>query len=122
MTRWILSAVLALAAWSCGGDDDGGGDLGDLGDLVAIDGAPGQFDSGRQEASCEPSGSCLQGPPCGDDCCGAGERCIVGELGPACACGEGPPCEVGQSCEAAGPVGDDGCGTVCCGGADPCPQ
>ena len=58
----------------------------------------------------------------GDDCCGSGERCIVGEFGPVCACGEGPPCEVGRSCEAAGPVGEDGCGTICCGGPDPCPQ
>ena len=120
MRQWLLCTLFALTA-ACGGDDDGGGDLGDLGDLVAIDGAPGQFDA-RPGATCQPSGSCLQGPPCGDDCCGSGEQCVVGEVGPICACGQGPPCEVGQSCEAAGPVGEDGCGTICCGGADPCPQ
>ncbi len=119
MTKWILCALFAAA---CGGDDDSGGDLGDLGDLVAIDGATGQFDAPIEGRSCQPSDSCLQGPPCGDDCCGSGEQCITGQLGPICACGEGPACEVGQSCEAAGPVGEDGCGTICCGGADPCPQ
>lgn len=118
MTRWILAVLFAAAVWSCG-DDDGGGDLGDL---VDGDGGPGQLDAPRQEESCEPSGSCLQGPPCGDDCCGAGEACVEGELGPTCACGDGPACEVGDSCEAVGPVGDDGCGTICCGGIDPCPQ
>lgn len=121
MTRWILVCAL-LVSWSCGGDDDRGGDLGDLGDLVAIDAAPGQYDAAGQQGSCQPTGSCLQGPPCGDDCCGSGEQCIIGELGPVCACGDGPPCEVGQSCEPRGPIDDSGCGSLCCGGADPCPQ
>jgi hypothetical protein len=116
MLRLSLCVLLALAA-SCGGDDDG-----DLGDLVITDGTPGQADAPSQERSCAPSGSCLQGPPCGDTCCGSGEQCIAGELGPTCACGEGPACDVGLACESAGPVGEDGCGTICCGGTDPCPQ
>jgi hypothetical protein len=120
MSRSLLVAVL-LAIGACG-DDDGTGDLGDLGDLVAIDGAVGQDDGSVDQETCQPSGSCLQGPPCGDDCCGSGERCVQGELGPECACGDGPACEVGQSCEDVGPVGEDGCGRICCGGADPCPQ
>lgn len=119
-TRWILCGLL-LCALACG-DDDGGGDQGDLGDLVGIDGAAGQFDAPVGERTCAPSGSCVQGPPCGDDCCGSGEQCITSELGPVCACGDGPACEVGQSCEDVGPVGEDGCGRICCGGIDPCPQ
>jgi len=125
MKMSILCALLAVAAWSCGGDDDGGdstGDLGDLGDLVAIDGASGESDSAVGQGSCEPSGSCLQGPPCGDDCCGTGERCVEREFGPECACGTGPACEVGDTC-ASGIPSEDQCGSVCCGGGggDPCP-
>ena len=62
MTTWILCPLLAVAVWSCGGDDDGDstGDLGDLGDLVAIDGATGESDGAVGGGSCEPSGSCLQ--------------------------------------------------------------
>lgn len=121
MARWILCALLAAATWSCG-DDDGGdtGDLGDLGDLVAIDGSVADRDGAIDQGTCQPSGSCLQGPPCGDDCCGAGERCVQGELGPECACGDGPPCEVGDACSSGIPS-DDQCGSVCCGGGDPCP-
>jgi len=116
MKRFLVLAL--LLAGSCGGDDDGG----DLSDLTITDSGPGRFDAAPQERTCAPTGSCLQGPPCGDDCCGSGEQCIQGELGPTCACGQGPACEVGQSCEAAGPVSEDGCGSICCGGADPCPQ
>ena len=65
------------------------------------------IDGAVQQGTCTPSGSCLQGPPCGDDCCGSGERCIAGEFGPVCACGQDAPCEVGQSCETAGPVGEE---------------
>ena len=118
MTKQIFLLIALLAAWSCG-DDDGGGDLTDG---VTTDGGIGQGDAADQERTCEPSGSCLQGPPCGQLCCGSGEQCIVLEVGPVCACGEGPPCEVGDSCEAAGPIGEDGCGSICCGGTDPCPQ
>ena len=119
MVRFALSVLLALAC-ACGGDDDG--DLGDLGDGLLTDAGQGRIDGPLQERSCAPSGSCLQGPPCGDSCCGSGEQCIVTEAGRVCACGEGPACDVGLACESPGPVGDDGCGSICCGGIDPCPQ
>ncbi|HEU5060956.1 MAG TPA: hypothetical protein VFU21_30710 [Kofleriaceae bacterium] len=118
MSRSLLLAVL-LAIGACG-DDDGTGDLGDLGDLVAIDGSVDDRDGSVDGEGCEPSGSCLQGPPCGDDCCGSGERCVQGELGPECACGDGPACEVGDTCSSGIPS-EDQCGSVCCGAGDPCP-
>ena len=119
MRTWILCALLAVAAWSCGGDDDGD-TTGDLGDLVAIDGAIGQSDGTVGGGTCEPSGSCLQGPPCGDDCCGTGERCVEREFGPECSCGQGPACDVGDTCASGQPT-EDQCGSVCCGAGDPCP-
>jgi len=114
--KHLLLAGLLLCA--CGGDDDAG----DRTDVSIADGALAQPDASSQERACTPSGSCLQGPPCGDDCCGSGEQCIQGELGPTCACGQGPACETGDSCEAAGPIGEDGCGSICCGPGNPCPQ
>jgi hypothetical protein len=68
--------------------------------------------------SCVAENTC-PGPICGDLCCGAGEHC-----GPIndCRCGDGPACNDGDTCEAAGPVGEDGCGSVCCGASGPCPQ
>ena len=116
MTKQLLLLIAVLAAWSCG-DDDGG----DLTDGVNTDGGIGQFDAPSQERTCEPSGSCLQGPPCGDDCCGTGEQCVQREFGPECACGAGPACEVGDICSSGIPS-EDQCGSVCCGGGgDPCP-
>jgi len=66
---------------------------------------------------CLPAGGCVNGPNCGDTCCGAGERCIAG----ACHCGTNNPCGPGDHC-ASGPVMMDGCGTFCCGATGPCPQ
>lgn len=68
--------------------------------------------------SCAPSGGCAVGPRCGDVCCDTGEACIDGE----CRCGSQPGCAPGDSCEAAGPVGSDSCGSICCGVTGPCPQ
>jgi hypothetical protein len=113
MKQLFLAAFFLCA---CGGDDDAG----DRTDITIADGALAEPDASAQ--SCVPSGSCLQGPPCGDDCCGSGEQCMQAELGPTCVCGQGPACDTGDSCEAAGPIGEDECGSVCCGPGNPCPQ
>jgi hypothetical protein len=63
-------------------------------------------------AACGPSGSC------GGASCGVGEACVEG----VCMCGTNPACAVGDMCAAPGPVGGDGCGSICCGASGPCPQ
>jgi hypothetical protein len=68
-------------------------------------------------AACGASGGCPQGPACGAVCCRTGERCVGG----VCRCGTLPGCGSGDTCEAAGPVGTDLCGSVCCGVSGPCP-
>ena len=68
--------------------------------------------------SCLPSGGCPSGPACNFVCCDQGERCNNG----TCVCGTGAACGSGDSCQAAGPVGTDACGSVCCGASGPCPQ
>ncbi len=78
----------------------------------------GGVDVDADPASCQPSDGCAAGPTCGGVCCDRGERCVEG----ACRCGTGEACAPGDSCEAAGPVGGDGCGAVCCGESGPCPQ
>jgi hypothetical protein len=69
-------------------------------------------------AACNPSGGCSTGVACGAVCCAAGERCDEG----VCRCGSAPGCTGDDVCAAAGPVGQDGCGSVCCGESSPCPQ
>ena len=69
-------------------------------------------------ASCLAGPGCDDGPECGDVCCAAGERCVDA----VCRCGDGDACGEGDTCEAAGPIGTDGCGSVCCGVSGPCPQ
>lgn len=69
-------------------------------------------------ASCAPSGVCPEGPECGAFCCGRGELCAGG----TCVCGSRAACGAGDACEAAGPIGQDACGSVCCGASGPCPQ
>jgi hypothetical protein len=68
--------------------------------------------------ACGASGGCPQGPVCGALCCGSGERCTNG----VCRCGTLPGCGAGDTCEAAGPIGNDQCGFVCCGVSGMCPQ
>lgn len=68
--------------------------------------------------SCLRGEGCLAGPACGAGCCGPGEVCVNG----LCQCGDSAACVDGDSCEALGPVGADGCGAVCCGVSGPCPQ
>jgi len=68
--------------------------------------------------SCVPSGFCQNGPECGGVCCGVGESCIQG----LCTCGGNAPCSGGDICASAGPIGNDSCGSICCGGqSNPCP-
>lgn len=67
---------------------------------------------------CQPTGTCTSGPGCGEICCGVGEQCVAG----TCMCGTGPTCGDGDACEAAGPIGGDACGAICCGASGPCPQ
>jgi len=68
--------------------------------------------------ACAPAGACASGPVCGGGCCAAGEECVGG----TCRCGNGAACGVGDSCAAAGPIGQDSCGSICCGANAPCPQ
>lgn len=133
--------VLAVAA--CGGDDSGGtctydghvyaiGDTFPSGDgcnscsctdqgvaCTARACAPdGGVDDANPAALCAPSGGCPSGPACGVFCCDQGERCENN----MCRCGTNAACTAGNSCEAAGPIGGDACGSICCGASGPCPQ
>jgi hypothetical protein len=103
----VVVVMVALAG--CG--DDGGGSC--TGPVcvkdAAVDGAP---------ASCGPSAGCTTGPSCGGACCKQGERCDNG----TCMCGMNAACPVGDTCEAAGPLGNDTCGSICCGATGPCPN
>ena len=67
---------------------------------------------------CQPTGTCTTGPGCGAICCAAGEQCVSG----TCMCGTAAACGDGDTCEAAGPLGGDLCGSLCCGASGPCPQ
>ena len=79
------------------------------------------FDGGVPDAAgeCQPTLGCAAGPACGVNlaCCNAGERCV----NDTCVCGQGAACGAGDTCEAAGPIGGDACGAVCCGASGPCP-
>ena len=68
--------------------------------------------------SCGASGGCPEGPVCGALCCKSGERCVNG----TCQCSTRAACTGGDRCEGVGPVGNDACGSVCCGASSPCPQ
>lgn len=69
-------------------------------------------------AFCGATSGCPTGPVCGPLCCGRGERCVGG----VCKCGPNAACGTGDGCEAAGPLGTDQCGSICCGNSGPCPQ
>jgi hypothetical protein len=68
--------------------------------------------------ACEPvrDSECALGPPCGDACCGQGERCVAG----ACACGDGAACSGGDICGSPDALPGDGCGTTCCAPGSSC--
>ena len=77
-------------------------------------------DGGVPDAAgaCAPTQGCAEGPACGGLCCDTGERCENG----VCMCGQNAACGTGDNCEAAGPIGGDQCGSICCGASGPCPQ
>ena len=134
----IVLCLIALAHVGCDGDDDGGGyciyegtaypygaswPAGDGCNTCGCDEtgvACTLIDCSDVDAgvSCAPSGGCAVGPTCGGVCCDTGEACIDGE----CRCGDQPGCQPGDTCEAAGPIGGDSCGSICCGVTGPCPQ
>jgi len=99
----VVLIVLVLAA--CGGDEV----CTTPAYCPKIDAAP---------RTCAPSGSCAAGPMCGTGCCDTGEHCHNG----ICLCGMAAACGSGDTCEAAGPIGGDSCGAICCGASGPCPQ
>ena len=68
--------------------------------------------------SCAPHSGCTTGPACNGRCCGQGEKCVGG----VCQCGPNASCSTGDTCAAAGPIGEDACGSICCGKSGPCPQ
>ncbi len=73
--------------------------------------------------SCGPTGSCIQGPSCGNTCCGTGEWCDTSfSSSPTCRCGKDNACSGGDHC-AQGLIGSvtNTCGTMCCGQNHPCP-
>lgn len=135
----ILAIVVALCA--CGGGKGGGvfcvfgGETHEPGDVFPAGDGCNSCECGTDgevtcteiacppgvdanPASCAPSGGCPNGPVCDTSCCGPGERCNNG----TCVCGPNPACGAGDSCEAAGPIGGDACGSICCGATGPCPQ
>jgi hypothetical protein len=98
--RWLVIAMVVLG---CGGHGST---------------APGSDAQGSGARVCLPSGGCAAGPKCGLACCRSGEHCENN----VCRCGNQSACGVGDGCEAAGPIGQDGCGSICCGASGPCPQ
>jgi hypothetical protein len=142
----FLAGALALAACLLSGDGDDGGGAGrceyegrtyrdgdrwpagdNCNECFCLDGTAGCtdvlcFDGGVPDAAgaCRPTQGCATGPACGINliCCNAGERCV----NDTCVCGDRAACGAGDTCEAAGPIGGDACGAICCGASGPCPQ
>jgi hypothetical protein len=142
----FLGGALALAACLLSGDGDDGGGAGrceyegrtyrdgdrwpagdNCNECFCLDGTAGCtdvlcFDGGVPDAAgaCRPTQGCATGPACGINliCCNAGERCV----NDTCVCGDRAACGAGDTCEAAGPIGGDACGAICCGASGPCPQ
>jgi len=97
----IRVVILALALAACSSSKPGG--------------APRDASSSRDGLSCAAEGSCA-GPMCGTTCCQDGEACISG----TCMCGSEPACTGGNHCAAA-VLGQDRCGSICCGATSVCP-
>jgi len=93
------------------GDSSTGEDLAHALDLAGVD----------LPMTCLPSGSCVDGPACGDACCPSGEWCDASGGAPTCRCGSNPSCTGGNIC--ASPVFmQNHCGNICCGANGmPCP-
>jgi hypothetical protein len=138
MRRWWIALVCFAALAGCDSDDEGGDYCVYQGQVYPI-GASWPAGDGCNTCYCDESGwsctliacegpdagvscaaseGCAVGPRCGDVCCDTGEACVGGE----CRCGDGPACGSGDTCEAAGPIGGDACGQICCGVSGPCPQ
>jgi hypothetical protein len=88
----------------------------------AVPDAPGicvKPDAGQR--SCLPMCNlCVSGICCGTNCCERGEWCDMSSGIPTCKCGNQAACTKPDTCQPFGPVGQFGCGDVCC--STNCPQ
>jgi hypothetical protein len=127
MRAWGLLLAASLVAGAACSDnhlpaagDAGAVDLARAGDLAL---------SSKLDLAGPPAGEtcvsacnrCQNGPCCGSVCCNAGEWCDATNT---CRCGNGPACSGTLICASGGPVrpGGDQCGGICCGDSShPCP-
>lgn len=126
--RIIVLAALALVA-GCRtqpldlNDGGGGGDVRDMSrsDLRVDLSKPADLSLVDLARNCTPNCSrCQSGVCCGAVCCREGEWCDVATA--TCRCGNGPACRVDQICATGGPIGQNQCGSICCGDPqNPCP-
>lgn len=113
-----LAGADLTASGDAGGSDDAAVDLA-YQDLAP----PPPPDMPPPPMPCAPSGMCKTGPQCGNACCNLGERCNLVNGTDTCMCGNLPACVNGNHCASAGAMGQNACGTICCGGmgGPPCP-
>jgi hypothetical protein len=105
-----------LAVADSGGGGTGGAGGGGGGG-VAMDMAHAPWDIAGVSCS-STGGKCPLSVPCGDVCCARGEWC---DANLKCHCGQNGACPMGEYCSGVGAVGQNGCGTFCCGNGVPCP-
>lgn len=131
LVRLFTVAVFALAVALAAGcrtqplpfEDGGGGDARDMRrvDMLVDLARPADLTLVDLARNCAPNCSrCQSGVCCGNLCCNEGEYCDVQTN--SCRCGNGPACRIDQICATGGPIGQNQCGSICCGDpANPCP-
>jgi len=129
MTSRLLAMLALVLAMGCRTQPLPEGDGGTSGvvDLARGDGPivdlarPADLTLVDLARNCTPNcNRCASGVCCGSLCCNEGEYCDP--VSNSCRCGNGPACRVDQICATGGPVGQNQCGSVCCGDPrNPCP-
>jgi hypothetical protein len=117
----LACVMLILAFVGCGSSGLSNADLSShdqaRADFSRVDQAGADLSGSDLGHMCYSSGMCTQ-PNCGSNCCSAGEWCDNG----TCRCGEAPACTDGNSCVSGViMVGNNACGSICCGATAACP-